>query len=108
MSSINKTTKAKRKKKIKITFSELSNNLNINSKTAKKGLELLSEFKLINFSAKKFTYQIEIDLSKKEEIELIMNFGQKVPENDASIFPLDNNKKTESPDKNDQPYANIP
>lgn len=108
MSSNNKTTKAKRKKKIKITFSELSNNLNINLKTAKKGLELLSEFELINFSAKKFTYQIEIDLSKKEEIELIMNFGQKVPENDASIFPLDNNKKAESVDKNDQPYANIP
>lgn len=108
MSSINKTTKVKRKKKIKITFSELSNNLNISSKTAKKGLELLSEFKLINFSAKKFTYQIEIDLSKKEEIELIKNFGQKVPENDVGIFPLDNNKKTESVDKNDQPYANIP
>ena len=108
MSSINKTTKAKRKKKIKITFTELSNNLNINLKTAKKGLELLSEFKLINFFAKKFTYQIEIDLSKKEEIELIMNFGQKSPENDSSIFPLNNNKKTESPDKNDQPYANIP
>ena len=107
MSSINKTTKAKRKKKIKITFSELSNNLNISSKTAKKGLELLSEFKLINFSAKKFTYQIEIDLSKKEEIELIINFGLKVPENDVGVFPLDNNKKAEPVDKNDQPYTDI-